>query len=63
MLLLDEPTAALDGESAQMIEQLVRGWFDESPDKRAFVWVSHNPDQVDRVAVRVVEMNGGRLSA
>lgn len=62
LLLLDEPTAALDDESTQMIEQLVSGWFEESPSERAFVWVSHNQKQVARVADRVSAMNDGRLS-
>jgi putative ABC transport system ATP-binding protein len=62
MLLLDEPTAALDDESTQMIEQLVSGWFEESPSERAFVWVSHNKRQVARVAGRVMAMSEGRLA-
>lgn len=62
MLLLDEPTAALDDESTRMIEQLVNGWFEESPSERAFVWVSHNNEQVARVANRIMTMSEGRLS-
>ena len=63
LLLLDEPTAALDDESTQMIEQLVSGWFEESSSERAFVWVSHDKQQVARVAGRVVVMSDGQLSA
>ena len=63
VLLLDEPTASLDDESTRMIEQLVNSWFDQSSADRAFIWVSHNKDQVARVANRVVTMNEGRLSA
>lgn len=62
LLLLDEPTAALDDESMQMIEQLVNDWFEESPSDRAFVWVSHDKEQVARVAGRILAMNDGRLS-
>jgi len=62
LLLLDEPTAALDSESTQMIEQLVSGWFEESPAGRAYAWVSHDKRQVARIADRVMTMSGGRLS-
>ncbi len=62
LLLLDEPTAALDDESSRMIERLVSGWFEESPAARALVWVSHNKEQVARVASRVMSMSAGRLS-
>ena len=62
LLLLDEPTAALDDESMQMIEQLVNDWFEESPSDRAFVWVSHDKEQVARVAGRILAMHDGRLS-
>ncbi|HJN12143.1 MAG TPA: ATP-binding cassette domain-containing protein [Pirellulaceae bacterium] len=61
LLLLDEPTAALDDESTRMIEQLVNGWFDESPSERALTWVSHNREQVARVAGRVMAMSDGQL--
>jgi putative ABC transport system ATP-binding protein len=62
VLLLDEPTAALDSQSASRIEQLVARWFDHSSADRAFIWVSHNSEQVARVADRVMTMTDGRLS-
>jgi putative ABC transport system ATP-binding protein len=62
LLFLDEPTAALDDDSTRRIEQLVAIWFDERPDRRAWVWVSHDKQQVSRVASKIVEMNAGRLS-
>jgi putative ABC transport system ATP-binding protein len=62
LLFLDEPTAALDDESTQRIEQLVVSWFDELPDQRAWVWVSHDKQQVSRVAGQVVAMADGKLS-
>ena len=61
MLLLDEPTAALDEESTRMIEQLVAGWLDRSHTDRALMWVSHNKEQIARVADHVMAMSDGRL--
>ena len=63
MLLLDEPTASLDDESTEMIEQLINGWFESSPTGRALLWVSHDKRQVARVANRVLSMNAGELFA
>lgn len=62
VMLLDEPTAALDDASTRMIERLIGHWFDERPSERAFVWVSHNREQVARVAREVMTMIDGRLS-
>lgn len=61
LLLLDEPTAALDQESTQSIEALVRGWFDVSPGSRGLVWVSHDQEQVQRVAQRTVHLRHGTV--
>jgi putative ABC transport system ATP-binding protein len=61
VLLLDEPTAALDRSTAQVLEQMVDRWWTEAPGGRAFVWVSHDPEQAYRVARRQVRMRAGRL--
>jgi putative ABC transport system ATP-binding protein len=62
VLLLDEPTAALDPLSARTVEQLVRVWFDGRPSSsRAYVWVSHNHVQAERVSNRRLTMDAGRL--
>jgi putative ABC transport system ATP-binding protein len=61
ILLLDEPTAALDPESARAIESLVRHWLEEAPEKRALVWISHDLAQAGRVADRQLVMRHGRL--
>jgi putative ABC transport system ATP-binding protein len=60
VLLLDEPTAALDAETTSRFERLITDW-QQSDESRAFVWSSHNLEQVDRMTVRRVEMNQGRL--
>lgn len=61
VLLLDEPTAALDPESARAIEGLVSNWFEEGAGKRASVWVSHDPDQAQRVGSVHYTMHAGVL--
>ena len=63
VLLLDEPTAALDREAASAIERLVEGWFSERAGERALVWVSHDHDQARRMAGRVIELSAGRMAA
>ncbi len=60
-LLLDEPTASLDPESARAVEALVAGWFDEARAVRATVWVSHDPAQAQRVGARHLTMRAGVL--
>jgi putative ABC transport system ATP-binding protein len=61
VLLLDEPTAALDRSTAQVLERMVERWWEEAPGGRAFVWVSHDPEQARRVARRQVRMQAGRI--
>jgi putative ABC transport system ATP-binding protein len=60
-LLLDEPTASLDPESARAVEALVAGWFEHASDARATVWVSHDPAQAARVGKRHLTMRAGAL--
>ena len=60
-LLLDEPTAALDGQTSRAVEKLVAGWLGERPERRAYIWVSHDMAQARRVADQVYRMQAGRL--
>lgn len=59
-LLLDEPTAALDAETAAKVERLIMDWY-RSDESRAFVWSSHDLEQVDRMTMRQIRMDGGRV--
>ena len=61
MLLLDEPTAALDPASALIIESLVARWHAEHGAMRSVIWVSHNAEQAARVADRVLQLQAGRI--
>lgn len=61
ILLLDEPTAALDSASVAAVEQLMDIWWNADREQRSLVWVSHDREQVRRMTNRVLAMNGGRL--
>lgn len=60
VLLLDEPTAALDPTSVRKAEEVLSQWAVDGPD-RAFVWVSHDREQVQRVAGRIIRLRAGQL--
>jgi putative ABC transport system ATP-binding protein len=56
ILLLDEPTAALDANATQAVESLVSRWLNDSPTTRATLWVTHDTSQLQRVADQVLAM-------
>lgn len=60
VLLLDEPTAALDPATAELAESLLTTWCEG--EGRAFLWVSHDPAQARRVARRRLRLEGGALA-
>ncbi|TFF13573.1 ATP-binding cassette domain-containing protein [Pseudomonas sp. BCA14] len=60
VLLLDEPTAALDPASSRDVEALIDAWY--AADKaRAYIWVSHDLDQARRMSDLHLQMSGGVL--
>lgn len=59
VLLLDEPTANLDGHNAGRMEALLRDYQAARP--AAVLWVSHSPVQLQRVATRIFRLEQGRL--
>lgn len=61
MLLLDEPTAALDPQTTAAVEGLVQRWVEDSSERRAMVWVTHDAAQARRVAERTLHMQDGRM--
>jgi putative ABC transport system ATP-binding protein len=61
ILLLDEPTAALDAQAALEVETLIGNWAGQEP-QRAFVWVSHNDEQAQRLGWQFARMEAGRLT-
>lgn len=61
VLLLDEPTASLDPDSAQAVEAMVSAWFASSPTTHATIWVSHDRAQAARVGNRKLTLKAGAL--
>lgn len=59
ILLLDEPTAALDRHTATLGEGLLAEWLTDRPDERAYVWVSHDTHQTERMCDTIIHMLGG----
>jgi len=59
VLLLDEPTGALDTDSTAVIEKMVADWQQRDGEQRATVWVSHDSRQVERVARHVLPIRRG----
>ncbi len=49
ILILDEPTASLDPDTAHQVEALINDWVQQSSD-RAYIWTSHDPAQSDRIS-------------
>lgn len=62
ILLLDEPTAALDSKATDMVETLVGQWLDEQPARRATAWVTHDREQARRISPTVLQIHDGKLS-
>jgi putative ABC transport system ATP-binding protein len=61
VLLLDEPTAALDPDASSAVEGLVSDWFAEQPGGRAVLWVTHDTGQAERMGSRVLRIEKGRI--
>ena len=56
ILLLDEPTASLDGTATSHLEALIAQWQQSDPPK-ACIWTSHDPAQIDRVTTRQLTLS------
>ena len=59
VLLLDEPTANLDRDNTDRVEALVRELAREQG--LTVLWVSHDPEQRQRLSGRSLEIRHGRL--
>lgn len=61
VLLLDEPTAALDFSNVWKTEEVISEYRKKTD--AAVVWVSHSPEQIARVADRHLQFKNGGLEA
>ncbi len=59
VLLLDEPTASLDGEATDRIEGLLKRELNQGT---TILIVTHDPEQASRIASRAAIMEAGKLS-
>lgn len=59
VLLLDEPTANLDGDNTRRVEELIDNWRIQQD--CAVIWVTHDPQQQSRVASRHFQIVEGKL--
>ena len=62
VLLLDEPTSGLDPQSTRLVETLVANWLSEDSSQRAYIWVTHDSDQAERIAGQIWRMEDGQLN-
>ena len=60
LIFLDEPTAALDPRARQDIHGLIRQLHQQG---KSVVFTSHDMDEVDRLATRVIMIDQGRIIA
>jgi putative ABC transport system ATP-binding protein len=63
VMLFDEPTSALDPQSVAAVESLVLHWFKAGAGSRAYLWISHDPEQARRMSTRRLTMDNGALLA
>ena len=61
VLLLDEPSANLDGGNAGRVEALIQDYLDTH--NAMAIWVSHDPTQLERMASASYRIADGRLEA
>ena len=59
VLLLDEPTAALDARSRELAEALLA---EHRQKGLSLLWVTHDPEQAARVAQRLLTLENGRAA-
>lgn len=60
VLLLDEPTAALDTDTTHLVEALLHGLMDEGI---TIIIVTHDPDQATRLGCRTMQIENGQVVA
>ena len=59
VLLLDEPSSGLDGHHTRLMEGFIARYLEQ--EQAAIIWISHDPEQLQRVASREFCMEQKRL--
>lgn len=59
VLLLDEPTASLDPANVTRVEQVLLNYIQTN--QAAAIWVSHDPEQIQRVATGHMTIRQGEI--
>lgn len=59
ILILDEPTAALDPAGRNELQHLIKSIYDKG--NITVIWISHNMDEIAKVAKRIIVMNDGEI--
>jgi putative ABC transport system ATP-binding protein len=62
VLLLDEPTAALDPETRTLVEELLVAWARAPGTRRALFWITHDLAQARRCCNRFLTVEGERVA-
>ena len=62
ILLLDEPTAAIDKNKTLAIEKMLDCWFKTPETSHALIWITHDQAQAARVSNKHWQMKQGRLT-
>lgn len=63
ILLMDEPTSGLDPQTTRRFEQIIHKWLETSDRTPAFVWITHDHSQAERVASQIMTFPAGTLTA
>ncbi|GGO01958.1 ATP-binding cassette domain-containing protein [Saccharibacillus kuerlensis] len=61
LLILDEPTAALDPLSRRLLLDMLKNWQAEGKGLRSILSISHAMEDIAQYSDEVLVMNGGRL--
>lgn len=61
VLLLDEPTGALDAKMRERAQELIVSWVKNGERPRAAVWITHDEGEARRCCDRCLHVAGGRV--
>ncbi|QDV50716.1 ABC transporter ATP-binding protein [Gimesia fumaroli] len=61
ILLLDEPTSGLDPGTTKQFEAIILKWLSTSDKIPAFVWITHDHSQAERVARQIMTFPAGTI--